>query len=112
MKQTILCFDFEWVFIPEILVEVAKITGIKELELTTKDIANCDELMMHRQKYFDKNNITLSFIQDIVSKMSPFDWAIEFLDWARSNYQVIILSDTFEEFAKPMMKKIWFPTIF
>lgn len=112
MKQTILCLDMEWVLTPEIWEEVAKKTKIEELMLTTKDIANYDELMQHRQKYLDKNWLTLSLIQEVISTINPLPWVIEFLDWARENMQVLILSDTFEEFAKPLIKKMWYPTIF
>ena len=69
MKQTILCLDMEWVLTPEIWEEVAKKTWIKELELTTKDIADYDDLMNHRLKYVRENNITIEFIQNIISEI-------------------------------------------
>lgn len=112
MKQTILCLDMEWVLTPEIWEEVAKIEWIKELMLTTKDIADYDELMNHRLKHLNKNNLTLSRIQETINLLNPYDWVIEFLDWAKDRMQVIILSDTFQEFATPLVKKMKNPTIF
>jgi len=112
MKQTILCLDMEWVLTPEIWEELWKKTGIKELELTTKDIADYDELMKLRLKIMNENNIGIDYIQSIVSKLNPYDWVIEFLDWARTKMQVIILSDTYIEFVKPLVKKMKNPTIF
>jgi len=112
MKQTILCLDMEWVLTPEIWQAVAKETQIKELELTTKDIADYDELMNHRLKYIRENNITLDFIQNIISQLDPYKWVVEFLAWAEEKMQVIVLSDTFIEFAKPLVKKMNNPTIF
>lgn len=112
MKQTILCLDMEWVLTPEIWEEVAKTTNIKELMLTTKDIADYDKLMNYRLEQLEKNNLTLSKIQEVISKIDLLPWALEFLNWARENMQVLILSDTFQEFAKPLIKKMWYPTIF
>lgn len=112
MKQTILCLDMEWVLTPEIWEEVAKISWVNELMLTTKDIADYDELMNHRLKHTKENNLTLSKIEEVISKIEPYEWVIDFLDWAKGKMQVIILSDTFEEFAKPLVKKMKNPTIF
>jgi len=112
MKQTILCLDMEWVLTPEIWEEVSKNTGIKELMLTTKDIADYDELMNYRKLHLEKNWLTLSKIQEVISTIDLLPWALEFMNWARDNMQVVILSDTFAEFAKPLLKKMWNPTIF
>jgi len=112
MKQTILCLDMEWVLTPEIWEEVSKNTQIKELMLTTKDIADYDKLMKHRLEHMEKNWLTLSKIEEVISTIDPLPWAIDFLNRAREKMQVIILSDTFEEFAKPLIKKMNFPTIF
>lgn len=112
MKQTILCLDMEWVLTPEIWEELSKTTWIKELMLTTKDIADYDELMNHRLKYLKESNLTLSEIEEVISTIDPFNGVVEFLDWAREKMQVIILSDTFEEFAKPLVVKMKNPTIF
>ncbi len=112
MQQTILCLDMEWVLTPEIWEEVAKTTWIEELMLTTKDIADYDELMAHRLKYVNENNLTIHDIEKIISTMDPFEWAVEFLDRAKEKMQVIILSDTFIEFARPLVKKMKQTTIF
>lgn len=112
MKQTILCLDMEWVLTPEIWEEVAKVTNIEELMLTTKDIADYDKLMQHRLFHMDKNWLTLSKIQEVISTIDPLPWSIDFLNWARKKMQVVILSDTFIEFAKPLVEKMLNPTIF
>lgn len=112
MKQTILCLDMEWVLTPEIWEEVAKNTKIEELMLTTKDIADYDKLMAHRMHHMDKHWLTLNKIQEVISNIDPLPWSIEFINWAKDRMQVIILSDTFIEFAKPLLKKMWNPTIF
>ncbi len=112
MKQTILCLDMEWVLTPEIWEEVSKNTWIKELMLTTKDIADYDELMNYRKLHMNKNWLTLDKIQEVISTIDLLPWCLEFINWARERMQVIILSDTFIEFAKPLLKKMWNPTIF
>lgn len=112
MEQIILCIDMESVLTPEIWVWVAKKLGIKELELTTKDIADYDELMIHRLKIIERENIDLKYIQDVISEMEPLEWVNDFLDWAKERMQIIILSDTFIEFAKPLIEKMNRPTIF
>lgn len=112
MEQTILCLDMESVLTPEIWVNVAKKTGLKELELTTKDIADYNELMNYRLKILDRENIDLKYIENVISYMNPLEWVVEFLDWAKDKMQVVILSDTFREFAKPLIKKMKMPTIF
>lgn len=112
MKQSILCLDMEWVLTPEIWEEVAKTTWIKEFMLTTKDIADYDELMKYRLVHLEKNWLTLSKIQEVISTINPLEWAVEFLNWARDKMQVVILSDTFLEFAKPLIEKMNSPTIF
>ena len=112
MKQTILCLDMEWVLTPEIWEEVSKNTGIQELMLTTKDIADYDELMNYRKVHLDKNWLTLSKIQEVIWTIDLLPWSLEFIQWAQERMQVIILSDTFIEFAKPLLKKMWNPTIF
>ncbi|MDD3303081.1 MAG: bifunctional phosphoserine phosphatase/homoserine phosphotransferase ThrH, partial [Candidatus Gracilibacteria bacterium] len=112
MKQTILCLDMEGVLTPEIWEEVSKNTKIKELMLTTKDIADYDKLMKHRLEHMEKNGLTLSKIEEVISTIDPLPGAIDFLNRAREKMQVIILSDTFEEFAKPLIKKMNYPTIF
>ncbi|NDK08600.1 bifunctional phosphoserine phosphatase/homoserine phosphotransferase ThrH [Candidatus Gracilibacteria bacterium] len=112
MKQTILCLDMEGVLTPEIWEEVSKNTGIKELMLTTKDIADYDELMNYRKLHMNNNGLTLSKIQEVISTIDLLPGAIDFMNWAKDNMQVVILSDTFIEFAKPLLKKMGNPTIF
>ena len=102
----------ESVLTPEIWVELAKKTWLKELELTTKDIADYDELMKHRLDIVNRENITINDIQEVISELDPFEWVVEFLDWARDKMQVVILSDTFKEFAEPLIEKMDRPTIF
>ena len=106
------CLDLEGVLIPEIWVNVALKTGIKQLELTTRDIPDYDELMGMRLKILKQHNIKIQDIQSVISTLTPLDGAYEFLQWLKSEYQIIILSDTFYQFAKPMMKQLDFPTLF
>ncbi len=111
-KPCIATLDLEGVLSPEIWISVAERTQINELRLTTRDISNYDELMQHRLKILNERNIKLSDIQSVIKKMPLLDGAKEFLDELRSIYQVIILSDTFAEFANPIMKKLGYPTLF
>lgn len=108
----IICCDLEGVFLPEIWINVAIKTGIEELKLTTRDISDYDVLMKRRLAILDENHLTLSDIQDVINGLEPLDGAREMLDWIRRNTQIIILSDTFEEFARPLMAKLGFPTLF
>ena len=107
----ILVADLEGVFLPEIWINVALKTGIEELKLTTRDISDYDVLMTKRLGILDENNLTLKDIQDVISTLEPLDGAREMLDWIRERTQIIILSDTFEEFAGPLMKKLGYPTL-
>lgn len=106
------CLDLEGVLVPEIWVNVALKTGIKELELTTRDIPDYDKLMGMRLKILKQHNIKIQDIQEVIGTLSPLEGAIDFLQWLKSEYQVIILSDTFYQFAKPLMKQLDFPTLF
>lgn len=108
----IVCSDLEGVFIPEIWINVAEKTGIPELRLTTRDIADYDVLMKKRLQILAENHLKLSDIQAVIDTMNPLEGALEFLDWLRSITQVIVVSDTFKEFAGPMMKKLGRPTLF
>ncbi len=108
----ILCSDLEGVFVPEIWINVAKKTGIEELKLTTRDISDYDVLMKKRLSILNENKLTLNDIQAVIKKIDPLDGAVEFLDWTRTNYQIIIVSDTFVEFADPLMEKLGQPTLF
>ncbi len=106
------CFDLEGVFLPEIWINVSKITGIKELSLTTKDIVDYDELMTHRLKILKDNNITLTQIKKVINSIEPVEGALDFLRWLKTQCQFVILSDTFYEFADPLMEKLERPTLF
>ena len=101
-----LCLDFEGVLIPEIWQYVAKETNSEELMLTTQDLKNYDELMALRMKVVNEKNIKLSDIQEIVRSMNPFEGAKDFLEWAKQNFQVSIISDTFYELAWPLVEKL------
>ncbi len=108
----IVCSDLEGVFIPEIWINVAEKTGIKELRLTTRDISDYDVLMKKRLSILHENGLKLEDIKAVIATMNPLEGAVEFLDWLRSCAQVIIVSDTFVQFAGPLMKKLGRPTLF
>jgi phosphoserine/homoserine phosphotransferase len=108
----ILCSDLEGVFVPEIWINVAKKTGIEELKLTTRDISDYDVLMKKRLSILHENRLTLQDIQAVIKKIDPLEGAVEFLDWIRADHQIIIVSDTFVEFAGPLMEKLGRPTLF
>lgn len=108
----LLCSDLEGVFVPEIWINVAEKTGIEELRLTTRDISDYDELMKHRLGVVDKYNLTLKDITDVIATMSPLEGARECLDGFRSRVPVIILSDTYTQFAGPLMAQLGWPTLF
>ncbi|MDO6513235.1 MULTISPECIES: bifunctional phosphoserine phosphatase/homoserine phosphotransferase ThrH [Neptuniibacter] len=105
------CLDLEGVLIPEIWIAFAEETGIEELKATTRDIPDYDELMQQRLRILDENGLTLPQIQDTISRLSPLEGAAEFVDWLRERFQLIILSDTFYEFAQPLMRQLGFPTL-
>jgi len=111
-KNVICCLDLEGVLVPEMWLGVAAKTGLKELELTTREEPNYDKLMKYRLAILKKHKISLKDIQSVISKMSPLPGAKSFLDKLRAKYQVIILSDTFSEFAQPLMQQLGWPTIF
>lgn len=105
------CLDLEGVLIPEIWIKFAEKTGIEALKATTRDIPDYDELMTMRLAELDKNGLGLNEIQEVISTLAPLDGAIEFVNWLRERFQVIILSDTFYEFAGPLMKQLGYPTL-
>ena len=105
------CLDLEGVLIPEIWIAFAEETGIEELKATTRDIPDYDVLMKQRLRILDENGLTLPQIQDTTSRLSPLEGAREFIDWLRERFQVVILSDTFYEFAAPLMKQLGYPTL-
>ena len=106
------CLDLEGVLIPEIWIAFAELTGIEELRATTRDIPDYDVLMKQRLRLLDENGLGLPDIQSVIAKLSPLDGAADFVDWLRERFQVIILSDTFYEFAGPLMKQLGYPTLF
>ena len=111
-SPVIVCLDLEGVLVPEIWINVAKKTGISELRLTTRDIADYDLLMKRRLGILDQHRLTLPDIQAVIATMEPLEGASEFLAWLRERCQVIILSDTFYEFAQPLMQRLAYPSIF
>ena len=106
------CLDLEGVLLPEIWIKFAEKTGIESLKLTTRDIHDYDELMTGRLKILNQHNLKLNDIQEVISKLSPLNGSYDFLKWLKSEFQVIILSDTFYEFAQPLMQQLDFPTLF
>ncbi len=112
MKQSVVVLDLEGVLVPEIWISVAEKTGIVELRRTTRDEPDYEKLMLGRIKILDQHGLKLADIQEVIATLRPLDGALEFLRELRSLTQVIILSDTFEEFAKPLMKQLEWPTIF
>jgi phosphoserine / homoserine phosphotransferase len=107
----VVCSDLEGVFVPEIWINVSKQTGIEELRLTTRDISDYNVLMKGRLDLLRKHNLTLADIQNVISRINPLPGALEFLDWLRSQVPVIIVSDTFIEFADPLIKQLGRPTL-
>ena len=110
--QSIVTLDVEGVLTPEIWIAVAEKTGIKELQLTTRDIPDYDVLMTGRLKILAEHGLKLSDIQNVIATLQPLEGGKEFLRELRELTQVIILSDTFEEFAQPLMRQLDWPTIF
>lgn len=110
--MNIVCLDMEGVLVPEIWIAFAEETGIPELKRTTRDEPDYDKLMQYRLNILKEHGLGLKEIQETISKIDPMPGAKEFLDELRSLTQVIILSDTFEQFAGPLMKKLGYPTIF
>lgn len=107
----IVCLDLEGVLVPEIWINFAKRTGIKELEATTRDIPDYDVLMRQRLRILDEHKLGLKDIQAVIADMGPLPGAKEFVEWVREHFQLIILSDTFYEFAHPLMRQLGWPTI-
>ena len=112
MDMNIVCLDLEGVLVPEIWVAFAEETGIQELKKTTRDEPDYDKLMKWRLGILKEHGLGLKEIQETIAKIDPMPGAKEFLDELRSMTQVIIISDTFTQFAAPLMKKLGYPTIF
>ncbi len=108
----VVCLDLEGVLIPEIWIAFAEETGIDELRATTRDIPVYDDLMQQRLRILDENNLDLASIQKVISTLTPMPGARAFIDDLRESFQVIILSDTFYDFAKPLMAQLGWPTLF
>lgn len=107
----IACLDLEGVLIPEIWIAFAEETGIDELRATTRDIPDYDVLMKQRLAILDKHGLGLNEIQKVIARLTPLEGAVEFTNWLRERFQVIILSDTFYEFSQPLMRQLGFPTL-
>jgi len=108
----VICTDLEGVFVPEVWINVAARTGIAELKLTTRDISDYNVLMKQRIRILAEHGLKLKDIQDVIATIRPLDGAFEFLQWLRDVTQVIVVSDTFAQFAEPLMKQLDRPTIF
>lgn len=108
----VVCLDLEGVLVPEVWINVAEREGIEALRLTTRDIPDYDELMGHRLRVLEEHNLNISHIQAAIDTLSPLEGALSFLDGLREQYQVIILSDTFYQFAEPLMRQLAWPTLF
>ncbi len=110
--MNIVCLDLEGVLVPEIWIAFAEASGIPELKRTTRDEPDYDKLMKYRLDILDRHGLGLKEIQETIAKIDPMPGAKEFLDELRSITQAVILSDTFSQFAKPLMKKLGWPAIF
>jgi phosphoserine / homoserine phosphotransferase len=111
-KPVIVCLDLEGVLVPEIWINVALKTGIEELKITTREMPDYDALMKRRLAILDQHRLTIGDIQAVIDKMGPLEGAPAFIAWLRERCQVIILSDTFYQFALPLMRQLGFPTLF
>ena len=108
----LLCLDLEGVLVPEIWIGVAERTGIAALRMTTRDEPDYDKLMRQRLAILEREGLGIADIHAVIGAMDPLPGALEFLDWARERLQVLILSDTFYQFATPLMRKLGWPTLF
>ena len=107
----IACLDLEGVLVPEIWIAFAEKTGIEELKATTRDIPDYDVLMTQRLRILKEHNLGLNEIQEVIATLKPLEGAVEFINWLRERFQVVILSDTFYEFSQPLMRQLGFPTL-
>ena len=107
----IACLDLEGVLVPEIWIAFAEKTGIEALKKTTRDEPDYDVLMRYRLDILREHGLGLNEIQEVIATLEPLPGAIEFVDWLRERFQVVILSDTFYEFASPLMKQLGYPTL-
>jgi len=111
VKQSIVALDMEGVLTPEIWIAVSEKTGVPELRRTTRDEPDYDKLMNYRLKILDQRGLKLSDIQGVIGSLRPLDGALDFLRELRALTQVVILSDTFEEFARPLLRQLEWPTL-
>ena len=107
----IVCSDLEGVFVPEVWINVAEKTGIKELRLTTRDINDYDVLMKRRLAILEEHRLTLKDIQEVIATIKPLEGAKEFIEWIKERSQLIVVSDTFAQFADPLMRQLDRPTL-
>ncbi|MDR3266065.1 MAG: bifunctional phosphoserine phosphatase/homoserine phosphotransferase ThrH [Tannerella sp.] len=107
----VICADLEGVFVPEIWVNVSEKTGIEKLKLTTRDIKDYDELMKYRLRILDENRLKLKDIQEVIATLKPLEGALAFVRWLRENTPFVIVSDTFIEFAQPLMNQLENPML-
>jgi phosphoserine/homoserine phosphotransferase len=107
----IACLDLEGVLVPEIWIAFAEKTGIQELKKTTRDEPDYDVLMNYRLDLLRQRGLGMNEIQEVIASLKPLDGAVEFIDWLRERFQIVILSDTFYEFASPLMKQLGYPTL-
>lgn len=108
----IACLDLEGVLVPEIWIAFAEHTGIDELRATTRDIPDYDVLMKQRLRLLDQHGYGLPQIQDVIAQLEPLPGAVEFVNWLRERFQVAIISDTFYQFAQPLMRQLGFPMLY
>lgn len=108
----IACLDLEGVLVPEIWINFAEKTGITELRATTREVPDYDVLMRQRLGILAQHDLKLADVQEVIATLRPLPGAPEFLDWLKARFQVVILSDTFYEFADPLMKQLGYPTLF
>ena len=111
-KPVLACLDLEGVLVPEIWINVALKTGIEELKITTREMPDYDALMKRRLAILAEHKLTIADIQEVIDNMGPLEGASAFMAWLRERCQVIILSDTFYEFARPLMRQLGVPTLF
>jgi phosphoserine/homoserine phosphotransferase len=108
----VVCSDLEGVFVPEVWINVAEKTGIPELRLTTRDVPDYNVLMRSRIKILEEKGLKLKDIQDVIAQIRPLEGALEFIAWLKERTQFIVVSDTFIQFAEPLMKQLGRPTLF
>jgi phosphoserine/homoserine phosphotransferase len=106
------CSDLEGIWVPEVWINVARTTGIDELKLTTRDIKDYDELMTHRLKVLKKHGLKLRDIQNVIARIKPLDGALEMINWLKKMTRFVVVSDTFVEFADPLMDQLGRPLLF